>query len=83
MPPEREPVGMPTGEILVSCSCGFEAAFDRLRDARGVLAAHEDAGHDAEWEIQRLASGVEEAGADAGVCGDPTPPASPLYRSDL
>jgi len=76
---------MAPGETVVACSCGFEAAFDRLRDARAALAVHEDAGHDADWEIRRVAPGVKRAGEDAGVCGRPecTNEASPLYRDDV
>ncbi|WP_336037905.1 DUF7542 family protein [Halobacterium yunchengense] len=73
------------GETVVECSCGFEAGFDRLRDAREAVDAHESAGHDADWDIRRVAPGVERAGEDAGVCGRPecTDEASPLFRDDL
>lgn len=76
---------MASGETVVRCSCGFEAGFDRLRDAREALAAHEDAGHDPDWHIEKVADGVELAGADAGVCGRPecTNEDSPLYRDDV
>jgi hypothetical protein len=76
---------MASGETVVECSCGFEAAFDRLRDAREALDVHEDAGHDPDWRIAKVAAGVERAGADAGVCGRPecTDEDSPLYRDDV
>jgi hypothetical protein len=69
----------------VRCECGFEAGFDRLRDAREALHAHEAAGHDADWEIHGVSRGVERAGEDAGVCGRPncTNEDSPLYRDDV
>ena len=76
---------MASGETVVECSCGFEAGFDRLRDAREALATHEDAGHDPDWDIEKVAGGVERAGADAGVCGRPecTNESSALYRDDV
>jgi hypothetical protein len=76
---------MASGETVVRCSCGFEAGFDRLRDAREALAVHEDADHHPNWRIEKVAGGVERAGADAGVCGRPecTNERSPLYRDDV
>lgn len=79
------PASMASGETVVECSCGFEAGFDRLRDAREALATHEGAGHDADWHIEKVADGVELAGADAGVCGRPecTNEESRLFRDDV
>ncbi|NGM70427.1 hypothetical protein G6M89_15695 [Natronolimnobius sp. AArcel1] len=64
---------MGTENIVVTCTdCGFRESFSTLRDARVALAEHESTtGHTADWEINGLAPGVEQAGADAGVCGSP------------
>lgn len=52
--------------------CGFEGTFDSLPAAREWIDDHErQAGHDPVWEIDGMASGVERAGAAAGVCGIP------------
>lgn len=67
----------------MTCACGFEESFDRLRDARAAVDDHRrDTGHDPTWEIHGVADGVERAGADAGVCGRPecANEDSPLYR---
>lgn len=59
--------------VTVTCAdCSFESAHDRLSDARVALDDHESTtGHDVTWEIDALADGVTQAGADAGVCGRP------------
>lgn len=59
--------------VAVRCAdCSFESTHDRLPDARTALDDHESAtGHDVAWEIESLAAGVSQAGADAGVCGRP------------
>lgn len=62
-----------TGNVLLECrECTFERSFATLGRARVALADHEsETGHVVDWEIERVASGVERAGADAGVCGIP------------
>ncbi|MFC3476805.1 DUF7542 family protein [Halobacterium litoreum] len=74
---------MSDARATVVCDCGYEEQFDRLRDARSAVADHrDDTGHDPTWKIHEVAAGVEQAGADAGVCGRPecTNEESPLYR---
>ncbi|WP_435181793.1 DUF7542 family protein [Halorussus sp. AFM4] len=70
----------------VTCpDCDLDETFDRLGAARARIETHRtEAGHEAEWELHRLDSGVERAGADAGVCGRPecTNAKSPLYRDE-
>lgn len=74
------------GNVLLECrECAFRASFSRLGRARVALDAHEaETGHVVDWEIERVASGVERAGADAGVCGLPgcENPDSPLLEWD-
>ena len=74
--------------VTVRChDCSFATTHDRLRDARTAVDDHESTtGHDVDWTIESVATGVSKAGADAGVCGrpecaneesplvDPTPP---------
>ncbi|WP_049983490.1 hypothetical protein [Halorubrum sp. BV1] len=58
--------------VTVMCAdCSFESEHERLRDARVALDDHAATGHDVQWEIESLAAGVTQAGADAGVCGRP------------
>jgi len=74
---------MSDARATVTCGCGYEEGFDRLRDARSAVADHRaETGHDPAWEIHEVAAGVEQAGADAGVCGRPecTNEESALYR---
>lgn len=72
--------------VTVRCgSCSFERTHDSLREARTAIADHRtETGHEPDWSIERLAAGVERAGADAGVCGIPdrTNSNSPLVRDD-
>jgi hypothetical protein len=63
-----------TGDpVVVECrDCDFRETFPNLGKARVALDGHEsDTGHDVDWEIGHVASGVEQAGADAGICGVP------------
>lgn len=62
---------MATDRVVITClDCGFEASFPTLGQARPALDNHESAsGHTVDWQINRVASGVAQAGADAGVCG--------------
>ncbi|MDZ5810448.1 hypothetical protein U4E84_03660 [Halorubrum sp. AD140] len=57
--------------VTVRCAdCSFEAGYDRLPAARAALDDHESAtDHEVTWDIESLAPGVSQAGADAGVCG--------------
>lgn len=59
--------------VVVRCrDCALEQSFEHLGRARVVLDDHESqTGHDVDWRINRVAAGVERAGADAGVCGIP------------
>lgn len=72
--------------VTVACpSCGLTETYDSLRRARTAVDDHEaETGHEPDWSIERLAAGVERAGADAGVCGVPerTNPDSPLVRDE-
>ena len=74
------------GETVVSCgACDLTKSFDSLGAAREFVEAHRvETGHEAEWELSRLASGVERAGDEAGVCGRPdcTDTDSPLYQGE-
>jgi hypothetical protein len=70
----------------VRCACGYAERFEQLRAAREALARHASKdGHDPEWTIHGVASGVTRAGSEAGVCGRPacTDDGSPLFRDDL
>ena len=62
---------MATDQVVITClDCGFEASFPTLGQARPALDNHESAsGHTVDWQINRVAPGVEQAGADAGICG--------------
>jgi len=70
----------------VTCpECGRTEAFGKLGRARSFIETHRsETGHDATWELHRLAAGVERAGDDAGVCGraECTATKSPLYLGD-
>ncbi|MGQ4557627.1 DUF7542 family protein [Halobellus sp. GM3] len=70
----------------VKCfECELTRAFDRLATARSFIETHRaETGHEATWELHRLAPGVERAGDEAGVCGRPecTTSDSPLYLGD-
>lgn len=59
--------------VTVRCrDCSLATTHDRLRDARVAVNDHESTtGHEVEWTIESLDSGVSQAGADAGVCGRP------------
>ncbi|RKD89064.1 DUF7542 family protein [Halopiger aswanensis] len=58
--------------VVVECrDCEFRESFTNLRRARVALDDHESTGHDVDWQIDRVAAGVERAGADAGICGMP------------
>ncbi|QAU13686.1 hypothetical protein EKH57_13700 [Halorubrum sp. BOL3-1] len=59
--------------VTVRCrDCSLAATHDRLRDARTAVDDHESTtGHEVEWTIESIDSGVSQAGADAGVCGRP------------
>jgi len=56
---------------VVDCrDCEFRESFATLSRARLALDEHEVAlGHDVDWQINRVDAGVEQAGADAGICG--------------
>lgn len=73
---------MDEDNVVLECrDCEFRESFANLGSARVALGDHESkTGHDADWRIERVAAGVERAGADAGVCGEPdrTNPDSPL-----
>lgn len=62
---------MDEDSVVLECrDCEFRESFANLGSARVALDDHESAtGHDADWQIERVAAGVERAGADAGVCG--------------
>ncbi|ARS90886.1 DUF7542 family protein [Natrarchaeobaculum aegyptiacum] len=68
--------------VVIECrGCAYRESFSRLGRARVALADHEsETGHVVDWEIERVAAGVERAGEDAGVCGIPgcENPGSPL-----
>ncbi|WP_178916892.1 hypothetical protein [Natronomonas gomsonensis] len=72
--------------VTVSCrACDRTETFEKLRTAREFIETHRtETGHEATWELPSLASGVERAGADAGVCGRPecTTTESPLYQDE-
>lgn len=58
--------------VVVCADCRFESVYSTLRAARSALADHEaEHGHTVDWRIEALSSGVERAGAAAGVCGVP------------
>jgi hypothetical protein len=61
---------MPDHRATVTCpTCGFEADFDKLGPARLAIDQHrEETGHEAQWELSRLAPGVERAGDLATTC---------------
>lgn len=62
---------MAKANVEVTClDCGFQESHAALGRARIALAGHaSETGHDVDWTINRIAPGVERAGADAGVCG--------------
>jgi len=70
--------------VAVDCvDCAFSTTYRKLSDARIALDEHESTtGHEVAWEIETLAAGVTQAGADAGVCGHPecTNEDTPLVR---
>jgi hypothetical protein len=70
----------------VRCACGYAERFEQLRAAREALARHATKdGHDPEWTIHGVATGVTRAGEEAGVCGRPDCGStdSALHRDDL
>ncbi|GAB7095097.1 hypothetical protein JCM30237_22500 [Halolamina litorea] len=76
---------MATGATVTCPDCGLERAFDSLGDARAFIEDHRtETGHEATWQLGRLAAGVERAGDEAGVCGSPdcTDTDSPLYQGE-
>ena len=62
---------MTNDNVVIACrDCEFRESFPNLGRARLALDAHASAqGHDVDWQINRVDAGVEQAGADAGVCG--------------
>lgn len=62
---------MDEGNVVIECrDCGFCESFANLRSARVALSDHEsETAHSVDWQINRVAAGVEQAGADAGICG--------------
>ena len=70
----------------VTCpDCDLDETFRKLGGARSRIEDHRtETGHEATWELHRLDSGVERAGADAGVCGRPdcTNEESPLFQDE-
>jgi len=72
--------------VTVFCpACDRTETFEKLGTAREFIETHRtETGHEATWELPSLASGVERAGADAGVCGRPecTTTESPLYQDE-
>lgn len=77
---------MPDTRVAVRCvDCSFAATYRSLSDARIALEEHESStDHEVTWEIETLAAGVTQAGADAGVCGRPecANASSPLLRAE-
>ena len=79
---------MDEDNVVVDCyDCDFRGSFGSLGQARLALAEHESASdHAVDWQINRVAAGLQQAGADAGVCGSPgceNPNSSLLaWRSD-
>lgn len=63
---------MDTDHVVVEChDCDLREAFAKLGPARLALDDHEsESGHTADWQINRVDAGVEQAGSDAGICGD-------------
>lgn len=66
---------MPEHRATVTCpSCGLNETFSKLAAARYYVEEHrEQTGHEPDWELSRLASGVERAGDSAGICGQCDP----------
>ncbi|WP_136716942.1 DUF7542 family protein [Halorientalis salina] len=64
---------MSNHRATVTCpSCELEETFEKLQEARTCIEDHRvETGHDPQWELATLSSGVERAGAAAGVCGRP------------
>ncbi|ELY46476.1 DUF7542 family protein [Natronorubrum tibetense] len=62
---------MGEANVVIECrDCEFCESFANLGRARVALDDHEsEAGHYVDWQINRVADGVERAGADAGICG--------------
>lgn len=61
---------MTAERATVSCpDCGLSETFEKLQAARECVATHRGAtGHDPDWQLGDLSSGVERAGAAAGAC---------------
>lgn len=75
--------------VEIDCSdCEFQDSFGNLGRARLALNDHEsELGHNVDWQINRVAAGVAQAGADAGVCGrsgcgNPDSPLANWQQSD-
>ena len=64
---------MSTPRAIVRCpDCGLTARFEKLQPARERIESHRaETGHEPYWELGELSSGVERAGAAAGICGVP------------
>ncbi|WP_435116413.1 DUF7542 family protein [Halolamina sp. C58] len=77
---------MSDDRVTVTCDdCALAETFDSLGAARAFVEEHRtETGHDPTWELPSLASGVERAGDEAGVCGRPdcTDTESPLYQGE-
>ncbi|MFB6092486.1 MAG: hypothetical protein ABEK02_05700 [Haloquadratum sp.] len=73
-----------TRATVTCAACDHTETFDKLAAARSFIERHRaETGHEATWELHRLAAGVERAGDDAGVCGRTgCATDSPLYLGD-
>jgi hypothetical protein len=62
---------MPAPRTTVTCpDCGLRETFAKLQPARACIEAHRrKTGHEPDWELGELSSGVVRAGDEAGVCG--------------
>jgi hypothetical protein len=62
---------MSAPRATVRCAdCDLVETFEKLQAARARIETHRrERGHDPDWELGDLSSGVERAGAAAGGCG--------------
>lgn len=62
---------MPSHRATVRCpDCDLTETFEKLQPARTRIESHRgETGHDPYWELGELSTGVERAGAAAGICG--------------